>query len=193
VSNKYLHFKDFDDFLNWLKDNYAKEKEASLFMFKKGHMDKGISYEEAVRAALCYGWIDSVTHSYDEEKFVQRFSPRRKGSRWSLSNIKRMKALIAQNLMTEHGLIYFDMALLDQLDDLIKQDQEYKKKPFDLPYFIEAVLEEGNVMELFEKLPKSHKKMYVEWINSAKKEETKKRRTLKMRQMLLDNKSINEL
>ena len=72
--------------------------------YKKAAADQGLTYGDGVEEALCFGWIDSVTRSLDEEKFAQRYSPRKAGSVWSLSNIERVERLIASGQMTEAGM-----------------------------------------------------------------------------------------
>ena len=63
-----------------------------------------ISYNDAVEEALCFGWIDSKVKSLDGERFIQRFSARKKTSTLSQTNIERIRKLIAQNKMTKAGL-----------------------------------------------------------------------------------------
>lgn len=75
-----LEFKNKNDFKKWLKRNHETHFGTDIFLFKKGYEHLGLTYEEAVRTALCYGWIDAVTHAYDEQKFRQYFSPRRRTS-----------------------------------------------------------------------------------------------------------------
>ncbi|MCK8058494.1 MULTISPECIES: YdeI family protein [unclassified Fusibacter] len=175
-----LDFKTKEAFRVWLMENHERCAGSDIFMYKKGYQHLGLGYEDAVRTALCYGWIDSVTHSYDEVKFIQYFSQRREKSNWSLSNIKRMKQLIEQGEMTEYGLRYFDQNLLDQLDELIERDRLEKEKGVEVPDFFKSVLEEENATELFEKTAFSQQKMFVAYISDAKKEQTKLNRCMKV-------------
>lgn len=80
-------FNSKEDFKAWLELNHENSKGVDIYIYKKNFHHKGLSYEDAVRSALCYGWIDAVTHSYNEEKFIQYFAKRKKNSNWSLSNI----------------------------------------------------------------------------------------------------------
>ena len=91
-----LYFTDRDEWRAWLEANHATTKEAWLVIYKK-HMGKpGISYEEAVEEALCFGWIDSTAKKVDEDRYAQRFSPRRPGSSYSPSNVARLRSMAAK-------------------------------------------------------------------------------------------------
>ena len=142
-----MDFKDITEFKEWLKSNHETSNGEKLFIYKKGYHHLGISYEEAVLAALCYGWIDSTVHRHNDEKFIQNYSPRRKNSNWSISNIKRMKLLIAEEEMTEYGLKFFDLNLLDQLDELIEKDKAYKNGTITMLPFLQEILIDSNAIE----------------------------------------------
>lgn len=193
-NTKILEFLDFDSFIKWLEINHKTANEAHILIYKKNARKNGITYEEAVQAALCYGWIDSIRRSYNTEKFLQRFSPRKAESSWSISNIKRMQKLISEGLVREEGLTYFDMALIDQLDSLVKEDQRKKSRSIELPEWLKEILKATpDVLEKYNQLPPSHKRQYIQWIESAKKEDTKFRRAQKMKKMLLEDRPIYEL
>lgn len=72
--------------------------------YKKSSGQVGISYDESVEEALCYGWIDGIVKSVDEASYAGRFTPRRPGSNWSASNVARIKKLVAEGSMTSAGL-----------------------------------------------------------------------------------------
>ncbi len=183
-----LNFDNMESFLSWLEINHATASEAVLYIYKKNAKVKGISYEDAVLAALCYGWIDSTMHSYDGDTFILRFSPRKKNSNWSLSNIKRMKKLIEINLMTEYGLEPFDSGLIEKLPELIATDEMRRIEEVVVPAFVEDLLAEDKVVyERFISLTKAHKYRYLDWIVSAKQEKTKIRRVKKMMSVLKED------
>jgi uncharacterized protein YdeI (YjbR/CyaY-like superfamily) len=75
-----LHFTHRDEWRAWLAANHAVAQEAWLAITKKHAGKPGLSYEEAVEEALCFGWIDGVMHRVDDEKYALRFSPRKMGS-----------------------------------------------------------------------------------------------------------------
>lgn len=189
-----LDFRGFDDFYDWLSEHHDTTKGAELLIYKKGYHDRGISYEHAVRAALCWGWIDSVTRSRDEVCFTQHFSPRKNVSQWAASNIRRMKELIEQQKMTAAGLALFDIGLLDKLDEVAAQERARRERPAVLPKAAKALLEaDAEALALFQKLPPSHRRQYATWISEAKREDTKLRRTRKMMQLLRDGRGPSSL
>lgn len=91
------------DFRRWLEANHQAKKEIWLVIYKKASGKAGISYDESIEEALCFGWIDSLAKSMDAEKYAQRFSPRRKGGNWTATNLAKARRLIAEGKMTEAG------------------------------------------------------------------------------------------
>lgn len=77
-------------------------------LYKKKAQPKGITYEEAVEQGLCYGWIDSLTKTIDEERYMIRFTPRRPGGNWTETNIRKVLALQKQGLLRPAGLAAFE-------------------------------------------------------------------------------------
>jgi len=88
----------------WLAKNGAKQKEIWLVYYNKASGKPRSPYNDAVEEALCYGWIDSIVKKIDGERFAQRFTPRRKGSRLSQMNKERVKILVKKHRMTKAGL-----------------------------------------------------------------------------------------
>jgi uncharacterized protein YdeI (YjbR/CyaY-like superfamily) len=86
-----------------LKNNCVTSTEIWLGIRKKGARRPGIGYEDAVREALCFGWIDGKMKSVNEELYVLRFSPRRKNSVWSRANRRRAEELIEAGKMEQPG------------------------------------------------------------------------------------------
>ena len=107
---KTLYVTNRGDWRSWLQKNHNKQKEIWLIYYRKSSGKLRISYNDAVEEALCYGWIDSTLKGIDEEKFAQRFTPRRIGSSISEMNKERVRRLIKSKLMTSTGLksISFD-------------------------------------------------------------------------------------
>ena len=184
-----LYFKDYKDFEAWLITHHNTASGTDIYLFKKGYEHLGLTYEEAVRSAVCYGWIDAVTHRCDETKFRQYFAPRRQDSHWSLSNKIRVRDLIKEGRMTEFGLKFFDVRWLDHLEEEIEADQQGKKAPVILPDYLMKVLEDNDAVGLFEKETKSAQRRYVAYIQDAKREATSLRRCSKIVDILKGGKN----
>lgn len=91
-----LYLTDPAAWRKWLKAHYKTEKEVWLIYPRKHTGQPRISYNDAVEQALCFGWIDSIVKSLDEDHSVQRFSPRKPGSEYSQANKERLRALVAE-------------------------------------------------------------------------------------------------
>jgi len=91
---KTLHVKTRNEWRNWLKKNYKSEKEIWLVFQNKSSSKTGITYEDAVEEALCFGWIDSIVKKVEQHSRVQRFTPRNPKSSYSQLNKERLKRLL---------------------------------------------------------------------------------------------------
>jgi len=110
ITGKPLHFTTADEWRAWLQANHATEKDVWLTFYKKQSATPSITFEEATDEALSFGWIDSSMKRIDNEKYVLRYTPRRKGSNWSERNKKRVAELFEQGRMTEAGLAKIEEA-----------------------------------------------------------------------------------
>jgi len=108
------------DFRKWLAKNCKKKEEIWLIFYKKYSGKPSISYDEAVEEALCYGWIDSQQKPIDAEKFARRFTPRKKGSNWAESNIKRALRMLSNGKMTQTGMALLPAEFLKKWKNSIK-------------------------------------------------------------------------
>ena len=167
------YFKSIEDWKSWLKENHTNEKILWLIIQKKNSKKTGIHYEESVRTAVAYGWIDGKMKRLNDDEFMQRFTPRRKGSVWSLSNRKRAESLIADGVMTPAGL-----KTVEEAKENGRWDNAYSSRgPVDIPSdLIEALKDNKSAFENFQAFPPSARFMYVHWINEAKRKNTRLRR-----------------
>lgn len=160
----------------WLKRNHAREKEIWLVYYKKGSGKTSVTYEEALQEALCYGWIDSIVSRLDDERYMQKYTPRNVDSIWSAGNKERVRKLIAQGRMAAPGMAKIDAAKRngswDKLSDIDRIGRT-NEIPEDLRWALA-----GNPVanEKFERLAQSQKKLWAWWILSAKRPETRLRR-----------------
>lgn len=97
-------FKTAATFGRWLAANHGKKTELWVGLYKKHAATRGMTYLEAVDEALCWGWIDGVLRSIDEDRVIQRFTPRKPRSIWSLVNVGKVERLIAAKRLRAPGL-----------------------------------------------------------------------------------------
>jgi len=168
-----LNFKTREEWRDWLTKNHSKANEAWVILYKKNSEKNGLKYVEAVEEALCYGWIDSKMNRLDEDTFRQRFSPRRKNSIWSKSNKERAIRLIKEGKMTNAGYVSINEGKRSG-----KWQDAYTSKtipaiPDDLQKTLQA---SPTALINFQAFPNSTKLIYIHWIQSAKRPETRAKR-----------------
>jgi len=165
-------FRTQKDFRDWLEKHHAFEKELMMRLFKVHARARGIGYREALDEALCYGWIDGVRRSLDEDSFTQRFTPRKKKSNWSAVNIKRVKELQKEGRMCEPGLAAFNAR-----DATAVAPYSFESKAMELaPAFVKKLRANKRAWEFFQSLAPSYRRVSVFWVMSAKREETRAKR-----------------
>jgi len=168
-----LYIKDRIEWRKWLEKNYDSVKEIWLIYYKKHSGKPRIPYDDAVEEALCFGWIDSLVKTIDDEKYMQKYTPRKKSSIWSEHNVNRCKKMIKEGKMTEAG-----MQLIDEAKKNGKWEKAYStKKMFDLPEEMANALNKNkSARENFNNFAPSYRNNYIHWVLSAKREETKNKR-----------------
>ncbi|MCJ7554925.1 MAG: hypothetical protein MUO34_13695, partial [Ignavibacteriaceae bacterium] len=114
---KTLYIANRKELRSWFKKNHKTEREIWLIYYKKHTGKPRIPYNDAVEEALCYGWIDSIVKKIDEDKFAQRFTPRKKNSKLSDMNKERIRRLVKQKKMTAAGLAAINHAFINFSED----------------------------------------------------------------------------
>lgn len=168
-----LFCKNRNEWRAWLEQNHSLYKEIWLIYYKKHTKKPTVSYNDAVEEALCFGWIDSLVKSIDTETYMQKYTPRKPKSVWSLANVKRVAKMIKENKMTQAGLDIIEIAKNNG-----QWDKAYSSKTqFEIPQeLLKALKANPTAFKNFYNFPPSSQNNYVGWILSAKKEETIKRR-----------------
>lgn len=158
----------------WLAENHQSYVGIWLIYYKIKSGKPSIRYSEAVKEALCFGWIDSKVKALDSDRYMQIFTPRKPKSVWSKLNKQYIVELIDQGLMTEAGLAKITAAKadgswtsLDAIEALIIPD--------DLQ---QALAANADANQYFVTLSKTTKKNILFWIASAKRPETRMKRIL---------------
>ncbi|WP_107654958.1 YdeI/OmpD-associated family protein [Nocardia suismassiliense] len=125
-----LRFPDAAHWESWLADHHDDSAGVWLLIAKKGA--EGITIGEALDVALCYGWIDSHRKGFDDQHYLQRYSPRRPKSPWSQVNVEKAEALIAAGRMRAAGLAAIRAAEADGRWAAAYQRQRDATVPADL-------------------------------------------------------------
>ena len=154
----------------WLEENHDRLEGVWFVYYKKSAGKPRVGYDEAVEEALCFGWIDSLPRKLDEERSKLLFTPRKARSVWSKLNKERVEKLIENNLMTEIGLKKIEAAKKDGSWDALNASDNLE------------------IAEDLQKAFSENKKAILYWINSAKREETRRARIEKTISMAARNK-----
>jgi uncharacterized protein YdeI (YjbR/CyaY-like superfamily) len=168
----HLHFANRDEWRSWLEENHAAEKQAWLIHYKKSAGKPGLTYDEGVEEALCFGWIDGRLRSVDGEKYALRYSPRKRNSTWAESNKTRVARLIDEGRMTEAG-----MAKVRQARENGEWDNAARREALELPPDLQEALAGNRNAELcFQRLTPSRRKQLIWWVAGAKTKATRDKR-----------------
>ena len=181
-------FPDFGAFYDWLGQHGGEWDEVWVRFFKKGSGVETLSYEDAVRVALCWGWIDGIKKKHDETSFLLRFTPRRKKSIWSQINTRHAEALIAEGLMREPGLAQIEAARADGRWDAAYPSGAELAMPED---FLAAVKGNPEALKTFETLNRANLFALMFRITNAKKAETRARNIEKFVAMLARGETLH--
>ena len=151
----------------WLEKHYASSPGVWLVFYKNHTGVKSIPYEDSVREALCFGWIDSLIKRLDEDRHAHKFTPRRPSSKWSEINRKRWVELRDAGLLAPAGLA------------AAPTDNRYAPLPTvpDLPAYIAKALKVNpKAWSFFQELAPTYRRQFVGWIHLAKRPETREKR-----------------
>jgi uncharacterized protein YdeI (YjbR/CyaY-like superfamily) len=168
-----IFFESPEHLRAWFEQHHTDARELLVGFYKKGVDLKGISYNEALNQALCFGWIDTTVRSIDDRCYARLFTPRKKQSYWSAVNIAKAEELIATGQMHESGLRTFEER------DRSRALRYSFEQPADPELDAEAiVLFKANetAWAFFERQSAGYKKRIIWWVISAKKPETRQRR-----------------
>lgn len=163
--------KNVDQWRQWLAKHHDSESEVWLVFHKLHTGVASIDYTDALDEALCFGWVDSLVKRLDDRRYARKFTPRRADSRWSAINRKRYAALKASGRLKPAGI---SRAPTDRGYGPLP---ERFTMPSKVPAYIQTALKKHPAaLRHFEALAPSHRRRYLGWIESAKRDETKARR-----------------
>lgn len=172
ASSKPRAFASAEAFRAWLERNHGRAAELLLRCYKTHARDRGVTYVEALDEALCYGWIDGVRRSVDEDTFSVRFTRRRARSRWSLVNTRRARELQAAGRMRPPGLAAFEAR--NPKDARL---YSFESRRTDLTRaFATRLRAHERAWSFFQAEPPWYRRSAAFWVMSAKREETREKR-----------------
>jgi uncharacterized protein YdeI (YjbR/CyaY-like superfamily) len=161
-----------DDFRGWLVEHHAGVDELWVGFYRKSTGRPSITWPESVDEALCFGWIDGIRKTVDEEAYMIRFTPRRSGSHWSRVNLERVTVLIEERRMSPAG-----MAAYEARDPEKSARYSYERET---AAFTKAQLgrlrANRQAWKFWQAQPAGSRKQVTAWVTTAKKEETRERR-----------------
>ena len=160
----------------WFRRNHAREPEVWVGFYKKNSGQPSITWPESVDEALCVGWIDGIRKSIDEESYMIRFTPRRRGSVWSAVNIKRVEVLTNEERMRSPGLAAF-AARRENRSSIYSYEQRSEQLPE--PY-ADLLRRNQKAWRFLQAQPPSYRKTIGWWVVSAKQEATRQKRLQKL-------------
>lgn len=172
MADDVLFFETPDDFREWLAQNHDQKDVQWIGYYKVATGKPSIKWEESVREALCFGWIDGLRKSIDDESYKIRFTPRRPNSHWSEKNIRMVKELIEVEKMEAPGLEAFE-----KRDGKKSSQASYEQKSVELKKeYKEQLKKNKKAWTFFRELAPGYTRTSVHWVMSAKREETRQRR-----------------
>lgn len=157
----------------WLDEHHANTDGVWLRFYKKASGVASVTYDGALDEALCYGWIDGLVKRYDEQSYLQKFTPRRQRSMWSKRNIEHVARLTAAGLMMPAGHAEVARAQADGRWQAAYDSPKNMVIPED---FMRAVRKRKSTLAFFESLNKSALFVISYRLQTAKKPETRARR-----------------
>jgi uncharacterized protein YdeI (YjbR/CyaY-like superfamily) len=176
-----LHVRSRQQWRAWLARHHTSSPGVWLVRYKAHTGAKSIPYEDTVREALCFGWIDSLIKRLDHDRYALKVSPRQPTSKWSDINRKRWSELEAAGLLTSAGLT------------AAPTHNSYASRPMipDLPVYIATALKAHvKAWEFFRQLAPTYRRDFVVWIHTAKRPETRDRRIRESIRLLTAGKKL---
>ncbi|MEQ1732302.1 MAG: YdeI/OmpD-associated family protein [Bacteroidia bacterium] len=164
------------DFRKWLAKHHETKTELIVGFYKLSTAKPSITWSQSVDEALCYGWIDGVRKTVDNDSYQIRFTPRKANSMWSPVNIKKMEVLIQQGLMQPAGIAIFEKRIESK-----SKLYTYHTEPMLFSVEFENQFKANQTAwNYFKTLAPSYKKSSTNWVMSAKQPATQLKRLLEL-------------
>jgi uncharacterized protein YdeI (YjbR/CyaY-like superfamily) len=176
-----LLFTSPSQWREWLEKHHTQTEGVWLKFYKKASGKESINYDEALDEALCYGWIDAVVNKYDEESYIQKFTPRRAKSMWSKRNREHIARLTKLGKMTKSGLQEVEKAKADGRWESAYDSPVNMVVPED---FLKKLAQNPKAKAFFDTLNKTNTYAICWRLQTAKKPETREKRMNAIIEML---------
>ena len=167
-----MFFRDATEFRAWLDAHHDTATELWMGLYKRHVADRGLTWEEAVPEALCYGWIDSVSQRIDDDARRQRWTPRRPGSVWSSVNVALVERLTAEGRMQPAGLAAFERRRPERSGIYAYESAEHELDPA----YAHQLAGSAPATAFWHAATPSYRKLAKNWVMSAKQKATRDRR-----------------
>jgi uncharacterized protein YdeI (YjbR/CyaY-like superfamily) len=184
-----IFFTSAQEFYDWLEEHHETADEVYVGFHKQHTGKRAMSWSEAVDQALCFGWIDSRADGIDEDRYMQRFTPRRPGSNWSKINVEKVAKLTDAGLMRPAGLAAFEKRSEDRTGVYSYEDAA-RGLP---PEYEQRLRSNSAAAEYFDSRPPSYRRTAIYLVMSAKREETRARRLERLIEDSAAGRDIKEL
>lgn len=176
-----IYIETAAEWRKWLAEHHDKQKGIWLIYYKKHTGKPRVAYDDAVEEALCFGWIDSTVRRIDDELFMQQFTPRNAKSNWSELNKKRVDKLMRSGKMMPPGMILVEVAKQNgKWYEIDLPQQQYELSP----EIINLLKSNKKAHQAYLKLTPSKRKLFTNWVMSAKRTETQQKRCNEMIELL---------
>jgi uncharacterized protein YdeI (YjbR/CyaY-like superfamily) len=169
---KPIFFTSPEEFYDWLEEHHETESEVYVGFYKTHTGKRAMTWSESVDQALCFGWIDTRANSIDEDRYMQRFTPRKAGSNWSKVNVEKVAKLMEAGLMRPAGVAAFEKRS-DERTGVYSFERENAALP---PEYEERLRANPAAAAYFDAKPPWYRRTATHWVLSAKREETRLRR-----------------
>lgn len=181
-----VYFRSQEEFRQWLEENHLTATELVVGFYKVKSRKFNMTWSQSVDQALCFGWIDGIRRSVDDERYCIRFTPRNPGSAWSNVNINKVKELTEKGLMKEAGLEAFSKRR-NEASGIYSFENDKRELPEE---YVTKIKSDEKAWKFYIKMPPSYRKNITHWILSAKQETTRNSRLEKLIAACRDNKRV---
>jgi uncharacterized protein YdeI (YjbR/CyaY-like superfamily) len=169
----------------WFEQNWDTSPGILLVFYKKSSGKQGLTYEQAVEEALCFGWIDTTTRTRDAESYTQQYNPRKPKGTWTVLNKEKCEALIKSGRMREGGFKAIEAAKQTGSWDNPVTSPTQTQIPEDFEKRLKA---NPKAHTFYSTLSKTQQFYFIYWITSAKRPETREKRIVESLRLLEEGK-----